>query len=360
MEPKDRVNAFIADYFGAHGRIARKSEDEDRFDAWDAEVRELETKHFSGNGGRELAGVIHGESPHVPGKQPIVGIAPRSDRVFVETRLETSDPLLKWCEYELKDVDGDWRIVCIREYLDAPDDPFVKAADRSRFTSLPPAPAFSALDTEDEGLDGNVPFEVGRIVVGKDEKSPIEVRPVGMLNCPTGVLAACDFGYGSYSIYPLRHSIPPGRYPVEVGMAFGRNCAVRVKVSDRAVKSWHPAYTTHDRFVVGVDAGNVGIFDVTAILDIKARDKERAFESYALKPDNTTSMMLSLSSPDDVAIVDSGWGDGGYPMFWGVDADGRPAILLVEFLIITGSRKIAPPRRGKKKIGASWWKSWKK
>jgi hypothetical protein len=33
-------------------------------------------------------------------------------------------------------------------------------------------------------------------------------------------------------------------------------------------------------------------------------------------------------------VVDSGWGDGGYPVYWGIDASGKPAVLLVDFRLL--------------------------
>ncbi len=34
-----------------------------------------------------------------------------------------------------------------------------------------------------------------------------------------------------------------------------------------------------------------------------------------------------------MAIFWSGWGDGFYPVFWGLDKDGRPLVLLTDFQV---------------------------
>ena len=87
--------------------------------------------------------------------------------------------------------------------------------------------------------------------------------------------------------------------------------------------------------VVGVDAGNVAISDVSALLVLTARDKERAFEKFVESGQKPFARMLSLVNPDDVAISETGYGDGGYPVYWGVDSAGKPAVLLVDYLVLT-------------------------
>ena len=34
-------------------------------------------------------------------------------------------------------------------------------------------------------------------------------------------------------------------------------------------------------------------------------------------------------------IASSGYGDGAYPVYWGVDASGNPAVLLVDMLVLS-------------------------
>lgn len=363
MDPQTRVQSFIADYLSAHGQVlsAHGHVISGRFDfnLWNAAVRELEAMHFTGNGGRELGCAFASESPHGPEKEPIVNVSTRGDRVYVETRTEEHG-LGHWWEYELMEMAGDWKIVRIRDFLNDANEPYVGAEDKDRFESVPSSPPLGRLDQEDAGFDGDVLFEVGREITGKVGKSAIEVKLVGVMDCPTGTLVAGDLGYAADGLFPLSQQVPPGRYRVEISMAFGENLAARVKLSDRPVASWHPAQTTQGSCVIDVDAGNAAIFDVAAILGVKARDKDRAFDSFAHRVQGSTSMMLSLSSPNDAAIVESGDGDGGYPMYWGVDASGCPAILLIEFLIVSDARQRAAFSPEEKKKSGNWWKFWKR
>lgn len=43
--------------------------------------------------------------------------------------------------------------------------------------------------------------------------------------------------------------------------------------------------------------------------------------------------MLSLARANDAVISDSGFGDGGYPVYWGVDGSDRLVVLVVEFML---------------------------
>ena len=143
-----------------------------------------------------------------------------------------------------------------------------------------------------------------------------------------------DLGYDPGVLSPVGQRVPVGRYPAEVAIAFERNAALRVRFSDREAVAWHPADMGDGGHGVGVDAGNVAVMDIAAILTLNARDKERAFESYARADRRPNSRMLTLVQPNDSAIADSGWGDGRYPAYWGVDADQRPVVLVVDFLLL--------------------------
>jgi hypothetical protein len=110
---------------------------------------------------------------------------------------------------------------------------------------------------------------------------------------------------------------------------------LRVRFSDQQVVKWHPADLGEDSgHIIGVDAGNAAIMDVSALLTLNGRDRERKFERYTYAVERPRSLMLSLVAANDTVVVDSGWGDGGYPVYWGVDASGKPAVLLVDFRLL--------------------------
>ncbi|HEY0585748.1 MAG TPA: DUF4241 domain-containing protein [Pseudoduganella sp.] len=335
MEPTERVNAFIAGYLRAHQQLAAEADPKHAmksFDRWEELVTELDAEHAINQGCMELAGVMQDPCPHIPGQEEVVSVRHEQEKVFVETCDQGKLP--HYYEYELWRAGSDWRIARIRYYLCSAAEPLVADRVRPRFTD-PAIIPLRELPEDDAGVGGNALFVPGRQVRLDDDESVIEVRPVGKLNVPSGRLVVGDLGYDADVLGVLGQPVPPGEYPAEVSMAFGRIAALRVRFLDKAVERWLPAdHNCYDspNYVVGVDAGNVAIMDLDAVLAVKSRDKERAFEAYAENAQQRYSM-LSLVHSNDAVISDSGFGDGGYPFYWGVGEDGRPAVLVVEFML---------------------------
>lgn len=335
LQPEERVNAFIAAFHRAHSQLMAEKGNTD-FERWTTLVNALDEAHFLDHGGRELAGVIDGESPHTLEREPIVSVTRADDRVFVETRVEDKY-LPTFYEYELREANaGDWRIVRLREFRDPPDALFMTAKEKPRFDN-PTIHPLRQLSAEEAAVDGDKLFTSGRSVKLDDKVSSIKVCTVGTLSVTTGVLVVGDLGYGPYTLSPVGQRVPPGKYTVEVAVAFERNAALRIRFSEEKVAAWHPADMGDGGHGVGVDAGNVAIMDLAAIITLNARDKERAFDIYAREAQPPNARMMSLVGTNDAVIADSGWGDGRYPVYWGVDANGKAVVLLVDFLLLPES-----------------------
>jgi hypothetical protein len=296
----------------------------------------LDQAHFGDHGGLELAGSISGESPHTLAGEPIVNVTRADERVFVETRVDDKY-LTRFYEYELREAQaGDWRIVRLRQFGDPADALFVSARDKPRFDD-PAIHPLQPLSAEEATVDGDKFFSHGRVVELDGKASSIEVREVGMLRVTTGILVVGDLGYGPYTLSPLGQRVPPGSYAVDAAVAFERTMALRVRFSKEPAAAWHPADMGDGGHGVGVDAGNVAIMDLAAIMTLNARDKERAFDVYAREAQRPNVRMMSLVETNDAVIADSGWGDGRYPVYWGVDASGKPVVLVVDFLLLPES-----------------------
>jgi hypothetical protein len=132
--------------------------------------------------------------------------------------------------------------------------------------------------------------------------------------------------------------VPPGRYRVEAcvvvvggNAAHERVAGVRVVFSEAAVAAWHPANIKDSGHVIGVDAGNVAIFDGGNYVGLNKRKKEDLYNE-AIERLPMTSM--TMKDAGDAVMVSSGWGDGGYPAYWGVDATGAVAVLVVDFCVL--------------------------
>ncbi len=335
MEATERVKSFIAGYMRAHQQLKAEADPKQFTESFDRRkelISELDAEHAINRGCMELAGVMSDPCPHMPDNEEIVSVRHEPEKVFVETCVQGTLPY--YYEYELWQSGSDWRIARIRNYLDTADQPLVTDRERSRFTD-PAITPLRELPQDDPGVGGDALFVPGRQVRLGEDKSFIEVRPVGRLNVTSGRLVIGDLGYDAGILGALGQRVPPGEYAAEVSMAFGRIAALRVRFSNEAVERWHPAdHNCYDspHYIVGVDAGNVAIMDLDAVLTIKSRDKERAFERYAENPDYRYSM-LNLVRSNDAVISDSGFGDGGYPGYWGVDANARPVVLVVEFML---------------------------
>jgi hypothetical protein len=98
------------------------------------------------------------------------------------------------------------------------------------------------------------------------------------------------------------------------------------------VASWHPAVTGRGSYLVSVDAANVGICELDSLLSLEARELDRLYQRHVAGGERPVMTSLQMARQCDGIAVESGWGDGSYPVYWGVDAYGAPVRLVVEFL----------------------------
>ncbi|ARM90318.1 hypothetical protein RHEC894_CH04078 [Rhizobium sp. CIAT894] len=156
----------------------------------------------------------------------------------------------------------------------------------------------------------------------------------------------------------LARTVAPGDYPVTLYKAFGRIAAAGMRFADGKPDHWELAVlpgqdpaTLKDDEIFGypVDAG-VGCYmdaETLALID------EREAQVQAQKPDADINYYDDVLAADldankgtyalhrpvagkkgNVAVFWSGWGDGFYPVFWGLDKDGRALVLLTDFSVI--------------------------
>ncbi|WP_064696531.1 DUF4241 domain-containing protein [Rhizobium aegyptiacum] len=156
----------------------------------------------------------------------------------------------------------------------------------------------------------------------------------------------------------LARTVTPGEYPVALYRAFGRIAAASMRFAEGKPDHWELAVlpgqdpaTLKDDEIFGypVDAG-LGCYmdaDTLALID------ERQAQVQAQKPDGDVNYYDDVLASDldanknhyalhrpiagkkgNVAVFWSGWGDGVYPVFWGLDKAGRPLVLLTDFGLI--------------------------
>jgi len=155
----------------------------------------------------------------------------------------------------------------------------------------------------------------------------------------------------------LAKTVPVGEYPVRLYEAFGRVAAASMRFAEGKPDRWELATipgqdvaTLKDGEIFGypVDAGLGSYMDADTLDRIGQREQQ----VQAQKPDSDVNYyddvvaseldankgVYALHRPmegkkGNVAMFWSGWGDGFYPVFWGLDKGGRPLVLLTDFQV---------------------------
>jgi hypothetical protein len=204
-------------------------------------------------------------------------------------------------------------------------------------------------------------FEDSEIEVGGGERIPVSLHPIGELELPTGFVVACDPLVFPESD-PFTRALPPGRYPVELAVVRfpsgdERVAFARLLIASEPPVAWELALTAGQEiatlregeiFGYGVDAGLGCFMDATSVpllleaMDLLESGSGANYWDDLLKAEmspnhrDTWDWVLhrpDRSRPENVAIFHSGWGDGIYPSFWGLDAEGAPVCLITDFWI---------------------------
>ncbi|NKJ06227.1 DUF4241 domain-containing protein [Rhizobium sp. SG741] len=182
----------------------------------------------------------------------------------------------------------------------------------------------------------------------------ITVLRIGNVELTSGRIVASDplVGPGRPA---LVRTVPPGDYPVTLYEAFGRIAAGSIRFAEGKPVRWELALIPgqdinalkgEEFFGYPVDAGLGCYMDADTYALIQEREKQvRAEKSSSdinyyddvLAPElKANKDKYAMHRPvagerGNVAIFWSGWGDGFYPVFWGLDAGGRPLVLFTDF-----------------------------
>ncbi len=182
----------------------------------------------------------------------------------------------------------------------------------------------------------------------------LSVAKVGDLVLPSGRVVAADaFAVGT-GVAPFTRTLPPGRLPVLVLRAGppggpGWVAAAMIRAGSGDPVRWEPALVPGqdpaklgpDEFYgYGVDSGTGGFWSAEAgTLDEGAF---RAFGDRLLDALGQTEeayrdaaeVMIDPTSGLNVVAFSSGWGDGSYPTWFGLDAAGQPVVVLTSFDVL--------------------------
>ncbi|MFL9839101.1 DUF4241 domain-containing protein [Flavobacterium sp. ST-75] len=194
---------------------------------------------------------------------------------------------------------------------------------------------------------------------------------VGDLNLPTGKIIAAD-PFFTYDQRPFKRTVLPDKYPVyvyvtEIDEEHFRIAYAKIKFRSKDASKWVLAITdditkeemnelTDDEFFgFPVDSGLACFLDEETNASLNAKmdelqqkdpeanyyDEVLADEFKAYSSKNKFSRELGdwndhrpdKESDNNVIMFASGWGDGYYPAYWGLDENGETIELVIDFLI---------------------------
>ncbi|WP_433676981.1 DUF4241 domain-containing protein [Microbacterium gorillae] len=339
FSPEDRVQQFMVDYETQWHIAAPLFDSRDSaasrrpFEVWRELMEQTTRNHFTLTTTVNLAGVFGRPAEYGPQAEVFVRADVEGDTAYVITQMTSGLESLH--EYALQREGQDWRIVSIADHYDEPTAPFVdQPTIEQNLTTTGPAAELRELPPEQRALDEVRNFAERDVVRPKDQQlARAEVSSLGTFVTSSGALAVIDFGYDNDDARPLARTVPPGAYPVERVTAFGRNAAVRIRFTDDQPVEWHPASLADSGHVVGVDAGCVCIVDYVGYASMSRRSKAAALTAFFAET-RPCAMTFDLASGGIGVATDSGYGDGSYPVYWGVDSEGRIAQLVVDFMVL--------------------------
>lgn len=188
------------------------------------------------------------------------------------------------------------------------------------------------------------------------------VRPVaaGELVLPSGRVIAADPCYLARldDTPPFVRTVPPGRYPVWLALArtasdppwAERVACMVLQLSDGPAVQWELALRPGEHLADllpghfhghGVDSGNACFVDAaaTAALDPALRralytDGVVGAHERAGWRTRFVHVPLPGPAPANLIACSSGYGDGCYPSWWGIDETGAPVALATDFFVL--------------------------
>lgn len=169
---------------------------------------------------------------------------------------------------------------------------------------------------------------------------------------PSGRIRASDFLVGGGE--PFTRDVPPGRHPLalvaaKIDEGHERIALAVIRFSARSVASWEMAVTPGrdlatlkpgQVFGYGVDSGTGSFCDASAApLLEQANEEDVGFPHRVMaemrRSHQPTRDWIHIETPNGSAAgFSSGYGDGSYASYFGLDDTGNPVVLLTDFNIV--------------------------
>ncbi|WP_328824965.1 DUF4241 domain-containing protein [Mesorhizobium neociceri] len=220
---------------------------------------------------------------------------------------------------------------------------FGSALGRVLRISRPTAPAAAA--SPKKSIESGPPPENSNLGVftlscAEMAERKIIVTTIGELELPTGEIVACDPLITGLGRPAFSRKVRPGRYPVVLLEARGRVAAAVLCFGPGLPVRWELATFARDRpsayeFEFIVDDAVASFMDksvLTMMSDPEELDDYLA--DVACFRDRFVVDSPIDGNPLNIAMCDTGWGDGAYRSFWGLDGAGEPLLLMTDFEVL--------------------------
>ncbi|WFP63891.1 MULTISPECIES: DUF4241 domain-containing protein [unclassified Mesorhizobium] len=175
---------------------------------------------------------------------------------------------------------------------------------------------------------------------GEMAQRQIGAITIGELELPTGEIVACDPLITGLGRPPFSRKVKPGRYPVILLQVRGTVAVAALRFGSGLPVRWELATFARDRpsayeFEFIVDDAVASFID-KSVLTLMSDQEE--LDDYLADVACTIDRFCIASplegNPINVAMFDTGYGDGAYRSFWGLDASGEPLLLMTDFEVL--------------------------
>jgi hypothetical protein len=213
----------------------------------------------------------------------------------------------------------------------------------------------------------------GRGIAGHEDTTlRFEVRTLGELVLPTGAIVACDPEIPEeYPAFARR--VAPGRYPLLVSVAHFANdqrvADALLRFSDAPPLRWEnaappPSTVSHmkpgEEYGYGVDTATGAFLDAAVLKRIQeiSNAGEAAWDAFVeqlggnyLDTWSWGNATLDAETGANIIGFSSGYGDGFYLSYFGLNAAGNAVCLVTDFNVVD---TWTSPKRANK----PWWQFW--
>jgi hypothetical protein len=339
-----RVEGFIRDYAAWNAKFRQS----DFFAAmdWEAAKKDFDTavalQHCVFGPDDHLDWSIGFPPQHSPESEFILEMHENPDTAVVET--ESRQGGSRFFEYTLQRFGTQWRIASIKTFFARGGERVTDVDFKVIAESLPKPKFAKELPAGlDRLFDGPARLQTRFGLVNT------RIRSIGNIEAPSGFFTCDDPGQWKDGAAVFDLAIPPGKHEIELVI----DDKLRVVGAARIVFAHHTkesvfAYATRRRaphprdfrdyetsYIVGVDSGMIGLADARAIIALRARERERLYDRMVdaiTRKRASGAAFVRVTKSIKAVVINSGCGDGGYPVFWELTKSGNPISLVFDFM----------------------------